>query len=57
MRQSFKGTVAQQMNNKGVSVDFHDFLERESAMSDVELSREFHLSMKDGRQLRGKMTR
>ncbi len=55
MRQSNKETFAQEANRRLFSVDFHDFLEKESALNDVELSREFDISVRDVRTLRRKL--
>ncbi|EST56526.1 hypothetical protein T458_04345 [Brevibacillus panacihumi W25] len=52
MRQSSKETFAQELNRKLFSVDFHDFLEKESRLNDIEMSREFHISVRDVRALR-----
>jgi hypothetical protein len=55
VRQSNKETFAQEANRRLFSVDFHDFLEKESALNDVELSREFDISVRDVRTLRRKL--
>jgi len=52
VRQSSKETFAQELNRKLFSVDFHDFLEKESRLNDIEMSREFHISVRDVRALR-----
>jgi len=57
LRQSNKETFAQETNRRLFSVDFHDFLEKESTMNDVEMSQEFHISVRDVQQLRRKMKR
>lgn len=54
VRQSNKETFAQELNRKLFSVDFHDFLEKESTLNDVEMSQEFHISVRDVQQLRRK---
>lgn len=54
MRQSDKETFAQELNRKLLSVDFHDFLEKESRLNDVELSREFPNSVRDVQHMRRK---
>ncbi|QRG69450.1 hypothetical protein [Brevibacillus choshinensis] len=54
MRQSDKETFAQDLNRKLFSVDFHDFLEKESTLNDVEMSREFNISVRDVQHLRRK---
>ncbi|UFJ38993.1 hypothetical protein LOK74_12970 [Brevibacillus humidisoli] len=57
MRQAKNETDAKQINRQLFSVDFHDFLEKEATMNDVELSQEFHISIGDVRLLRKKMSR
>ncbi|MFY0543396.1 hypothetical protein [Brevibacillus sp. H7] len=57
MRQSNKETFAQEANRRLFSVDFHDFLEKESTLNDVEMSQEFHISVRDVQQLRRKVRR
>lgn len=58
MRQGSKEKWAQQMNHRLMSVDFHDFLSREAVHdSDVEISREMGLSIREVRELRRKMER
>ncbi|MFD2369823.1 hypothetical protein ACFSO0_07585 [Brevibacillus sp. GCM10020057] len=54
MRQSEKETFAQELNRKLFSVDFHDVLEKESTLGDVEMSREFQNSVRDVQHLRRK---
>lgn len=54
MRQSDKETFAQEQNRKLLSVDFHDGLEKESTLHDVEMSREFQISVRDVQHLRRK---
>jgi hypothetical protein len=54
VRQSEKETFAQDLNRKLFSVDFHDFLEKESTLNDVEMSREFNISVRDVQHLRRK---
>ncbi|MCM3080085.1 MULTISPECIES: hypothetical protein [Brevibacillus] len=55
MRQSNKETFAQELNRKLFSVDFHDFLEKESQLNDIEMSREFHISVRDVQSLRKRL--
>ncbi|CAM3496872.1 hypothetical protein [Brevibacillus invocatus] len=55
MRQSHKETFAQELNRKLFSVDFHDFLEKESQLNDIEMSREFHISVRDVQSLRKRL--
>lgn len=55
VRQSNKETFAQGVNRKLFSVDFHDFLEKEASLNDVEMSGEFHISVRDVQTLRRKM--
>ena len=57
MRQSNKEAFAQEANRRLFSVDFHDFLEKESTLNDVEMSREFHISIRDVQELRRKLRR
>jgi hypothetical protein len=57
MRQSNKETFAQEANRRLFSVDFHDFLEKESTLNDVEMSQEFHISVRDVQKLRRKLNR
>lgn len=52
MRQSLNETFANQLNRRLFSVDFHDFLEKEAVLNDVELSQEFGLSIRDVQKLR-----
>ncbi|MBO8172631.1 MAG: hypothetical protein H0Z33_12180 [Bacillaceae bacterium] len=55
MRQDLREAWAKQMNRQLMSVDFHDFLQKEAlAESDVELSRETGLSLREIRHLRQK---
>ncbi|WP_169791901.1 hypothetical protein [Brevibacillus choshinensis] len=54
MRQSEKETFATDINRKMFSVDFHDFLEKESTLNDVEMSSEFNISVRDVQHLRRK---
>lgn len=57
MRQSINETIANTTNNRLFSVDFHDFMEKESILTDVELSSEFHISVREVNQLKRKMKR
>ncbi|MGC5327998.1 hypothetical protein [Brevibacillus sp. SYSU BS000544] len=57
MRQSINETIANKTNNRLFSVDFHDFMEKESILNDVELSSEFHISVREVNQLKRKMKR
>ncbi|MBO8163879.1 MAG: hypothetical protein H0Z34_09225 [Brevibacillus sp.] len=57
MRQAKKAAETRQVNRQLFAVDFHDFLEKEAAMSDVELSQEFHISIGDVRLLRKQINR
>lgn len=52
MRQSLNETFANQMNRRVFSVDFHDFLEKEALLNDVEMSQEFGLSIREVQKLR-----
>lgn len=54
VRQSEKETFTQDLNRKLFSADFHDFLEKESTINDVEMSREFQASVRDLQHLRRK---
>ncbi|MFE1626053.1 hypothetical protein ACFLFF_04810 [Brevibacillus reuszeri] len=54
MRQSNKETFAQEVNRKFFSVDFHDFLEKDASLNDVEMSKEFTPSVRDVQHLRKK---
>ncbi len=55
MRQANKETFAHESNRRLFSVDFHDFLEKEAVLNDVELSQEFGLSLREVQKLkRGK---
>lgn len=54
VRQSDKETFAQEVNRKLFSVDFHDFLEKEATLNDVEMSGEFNISVRDVQRLRKK---
>ncbi len=57
MRQSKKERFAQESNRRLFSVDFHDFLAKESTMNDVELSGEFQISIGDVRRLKRQIRR
>ncbi|USG64083.1 hypothetical protein NDK47_18215 [Brevibacillus ruminantium] len=57
MRQSRKEAFAQETNRRLFSVDFHDFLEKEATLNDVEMSREFHISVRDVQELRKRIRR
>jgi hypothetical protein len=57
MRQSEKETFSQGTNQRLFSVDFHDFLEKECMLNDVELSEAFHISVRDVQRLRRKAKR
>ncbi|GAA4705495.1 hypothetical protein [Brevibacillus fulvus] len=57
MRQSNKETLAKELSNRLFSVDFHDFLEKEAVMNDVEMSGEFHLSIAEIQRLRRQIRR
>ncbi|WP_167568973.1 hypothetical protein [Brevibacillus migulae] len=57
MRQSRNGIIARESSKKLFSVDFHDFLEKESTYNDVELSQEFQISIQDIQRLRHRMKR
>lgn len=57
MRQGKKESDAKQINRKLFAVDFHDFLEKEVTMTDLELSQEFQISIGDVRFLRSKKNR
>lgn len=52
MRQTKKQSVANGMNNRLFSVDFHDFLEKEAVLNDVEMSTEFGIPVWDVQRLR-----
>lgn len=57
VRQSNNETFAQQSNRRLFSVDFHDFLEKESILNDVEMSQEFNISIREVQQMRRKLNR
>lgn len=57
MHQSSDEKITQQMQHRMFDVDFHNFLERESVASDVELSHEFGVSIAEIRKLRKKQSR
>lgn len=57
MRQAKKESDAKQINRQLFAVDFHDFLEKEVTMNDLELSQEFQISIGDVRLLRRKKNR
>lgn len=57
MRQSRNETFANESNRRLLSVDFHDFLEKEDQLSDVEMSQEFHLSVAEVQRLKRKIKR
>jgi hypothetical protein len=57
MRQSHKESFAQAANRRLFSVDFHDFLEKEAQLNDVEMAQEFHISVRDVQLLRRNMKR
>lgn len=52
MRQSLNETFASQSNRRLLSVDFHDYLEKEAVLNDVEMSQEFGLSICEVQKLR-----
>ncbi|AIG25635.1 MULTISPECIES: hypothetical protein [Brevibacillus] len=52
MRQSNKERFAQELNRRIFSVDFHDFLQKEAILNDVEMSQEFHISIREVQELR-----
>ncbi|MBM7108528.1 MULTISPECIES: hypothetical protein [Brevibacillus] len=52
MRQSNKERFAQELNRQIFSVDFHDFLQKEAILNDVEMSQEFHISIREVQELR-----
>ncbi|WNC16756.1 hypothetical protein [Brevibacillus brevis] len=54
MRQSEKETFAQELNRRLFSVDFHDFLEKESALGGVEMSQDWGIGVRDVQHLRRK---
>ncbi|HZG14019.1 MAG TPA: hypothetical protein VE710_03255 [Candidatus Bathyarchaeia archaeon] len=57
MRQSRNEGFAHESSKRLFSVDFHDFLEKESIYNDVELSQEFQISIHDIQRLRHRMKR
>ncbi|WP_176560246.1 hypothetical protein [Brevibacillus dissolubilis] len=57
MRQSRKEHFAHEANRRMFSVDFHDFLEKETVLNDVEMSQEFHISVREVQELRRKSRR
>ncbi|WP_169728838.1 hypothetical protein [Aneurinibacillus terranovensis] len=57
MRQSQKETTANQINNRLFNIDFHEFLENEAKLSDIELAQEMGITLQDIRTLREKMRR
>lgn len=57
MRQSLNEVIAQQSNKRLFSVDFHDFIQKEMILNDVEMAQEFQLSIREVRELRRKMKR
>lgn len=57
MRQSINETFANEVNKRLFSVDFHDFMAKESILNDVELSTEFDISVREVRELKRKMKR
>ncbi|MGO0060290.1 hypothetical protein ACTID9_09810 [Brevibacillus fluminis] len=52
MRQSLNETFVNQLNRQQFSVDFHDHLEKEAALNDVEMSQELGLSIREVQKLR-----
>lgn len=52
MRQSLNESFANQLNRRIFSVDFHDDLEKEALLNDVEISQEFGFSIREVQKLR-----
>ncbi|GAB6934355.1 MAG: hypothetical protein L5657_00165 [Calditerricola sp.] len=57
MRQHDQERLANDTARRLMSVDFHDFLERASRLDDVELAREWGLSVWEVRMLRKRIRR
>lgn len=52
MRQSLNESFANQLNRRMLSADFHDSLEKEAVLNDVEISQEFGPSIREVEKLR-----
>jgi len=57
MRRDDKLNIQNEMVRKLASVHFHEFIEKESVLSDVELSQEMGLSLREIRLLKRKLGR
>lgn len=57
MRQHDQERLANDIARRLMSVDFHDFLERASRLDDVEMAREWGLSVWEVRMLRKRIRR
>lgn len=57
MRRSAKDTLSQGSLATLKNVDFHNFIERESILTELEISREFGISIGDVRHLKKKFRR
>ncbi|PWK09059.1 hypothetical protein [Tumebacillus permanentifrigoris] len=57
MRKSIHQQVSAYMNKRLLNVDFHDFLQKQIYLEDVELATEFSLTSREVQQLRTKLQR
>ncbi|TYR82812.1 RNA polymerase subunit sigma-70 [Priestia megaterium] len=57
MKFSEKGEQSFQQGNPIFGVHFHDFIDKESESSSIELASEFGLSLRDVKKLRKKLER
>jgi hypothetical protein len=57
MRRNSKEMVSQSSISSLVDVDFHNFIERESVLTELEISRELGITIGDVRQLKKKFVR
>ncbi|WP_232695550.1 hypothetical protein [Brevibacillus daliensis] len=57
MRQSNKERFAQEQSRRLFHVDFHDFLQKETILNDIEMSQEFHISIREVQEMRRRVKR
>ncbi|WP_110111450.1 RNA polymerase subunit sigma-70 [Bacillus sp. CGMCC 1.16541] len=57
MKFSEKGEYSYQQGNQLFGVNFHDFVEKETEASSIELASEFGLSLRDVQKLRKHLNR
>lgn len=57
MRKDSKSIVSQQSNSQLMSIDLHNFVEREGILTELEISRELGISINDVQKLKRQMKR